>query len=121
MASFCERSLELREGRFIAQHGTDVDIGDLSDSRELIIDDTGTVTLPPDVLLNLGGPGRFEMTEIERDILNLERVDEEKISVSSGKNSMVLSPSCPACYYDYAESTDQLCPECGSSRPMIQA
>ena len=29
------------------------------------------------------------MTEIERDILNLERVDEEKISVSSGKNSMV--------------------------------
>lgn len=121
VASFCERSLELREGRFIAQHGTDVDIGDLSDSRELIIDDTGTITLPPDVLLNLGGPGRFEMTEIERDILNLERVDEEKISVFSGKNSMVLSPSCPACFYDYGESTDQLCPECGSSRPMIQA
>ena len=121
VASFCERSLELREGRFIAQQGTDVDIGDLSDSRELIIDDTGTITLPPDVLLNLGGPGRFEMTEIERDILNLERVDEEKISIFSGKNSMVLSPSCPACFYDYGESTDQLCPECGSSRPMIQA
>ena len=54
VASFCERSLELREGRFIAQHGTDVDIGDLSDSRELIVDDSGTVSLPPDILLKIG-------------------------------------------------------------------
>ena len=119
VASFCERSLELREGRFIAQHGTDVDIGDLSDSRELIIDDTGTITLPPDVLLGLGGPGRFEMSEMDRDFLHLERVDEDKESVSSGNNSMVLSPNCPACKYDYADSDIQLCPECGSSRPMI--
>ena len=60
VAAFCERSLELREGRFIAQHGGDVDIADLTDSRELIVDDSGTVTLPPDVLLEIGGPGRFE-------------------------------------------------------------
>ena len=120
VASFCERSLELREGRFIAQHGTDVDIGDLSDSRELIVDDTGTVTLPPDVLLSLGGPGRFEMSEISRDSLHLDRVEEDKVSFSNGNNTMVLSPTCPACYYNYAESEDQLCPECGSSRPMIE-
>ena len=121
VASFCERSLELREGRFIAQHGTDVDIGDLSDSRELIVDDTGTVTLPPDVLLNLGGPGRFEMSDISRDILHLERVEDEKISVSSGKDRMVLALSCPACKYDYVGSDIQLCPECGSSRPMVNS
>ncbi len=120
VASFCERSLELREGRFIAQHGTDVDIGDLSDSRELIVDDTGTVTLPPDVLLSLGGPGRFEMSEIGRDSLHLDRVEEDRVSFSNGNNTMVLSPTCPACYYNYAESEDQLCPECGSSRPMIE-
>ena len=120
VASFCERSLELREGRFIAQHGTDVDIGDLSDSRELIVDDTGTVTLPPDVLLSLGGPGRFEMSEISRDSLHLDRVEEDKVSFSDGNNTMVLSPTCPACQYNYAESEDQLCPECGSSRPMVE-
>jgi len=91
----------------------------LSDSRELIIDDTGTVTLPPDVLLNLGGPGRFEMSDINRDVLHLERVEDEKISISSGKDRMVLSPSCPACKYNYSDSDVQLCPECGSSRPMI--
>ena len=96
VASFCERSLELREGRFIAQHGTDVDIGDLSESRELIIDDSGTVTLPPDVLLSLGGPGRFEMSDIKRDILHLDRVADEKIEVSQSRQ-FVLSSICPAC------------------------
>lgn len=121
VASFCERSLELREGRFIAQHGTDVDIGDLSDSRKLIIDDTGTVTLPPDLLLNLGGPGRFEISDMNRDILHLERVEDEKILVSTGKERMVLSPSCPACKYDYSDSEVQLCPDCGSSRPMVNS
>ncbi|MBN55307.1 MAG: hypothetical protein CMA79_02595 [Euryarchaeota archaeon] len=120
VASFCERSLELREGRFIAQHGGDVDIGDLSDSRELIVDDSGTVTLPPDVLLQLGGPGRFDVPELKRDILHLERVEEDKVSVgASGK--MELSPSCPACFHQYGDSDEQLCPDCGSSRPMVQA
>ena len=120
VASFCQRSLELREGRFIAQHGTDVDIGDLSDSRELIVDDSGTVSLPPDILLKIGGPGRFEMKEIERDVMNFERVDEEKVEVTS-ENKFVLSPTCPACKHEYGESEEQQCPSCGSSRPMIQA
>ena len=120
VAAFCERALELREGRFIAQHGEDVDIGDLSDSRELIVDDSGTVTLPPDVLLQLGGPGRFEVPELSRDVLHLERVEEDKISVGvSGK--MEISPTCPACFHQYDNSDEQLCPECGSSRPMVQA
>ena len=120
VASFCERSLELREGRFIAQHGTDVDIGDLSESRELIVDELGTVTLPPDVLLSLGGPGRFEMSDIKRDILHLDRVADEKIEVSQSRQ-FVLSSTCPACKYDYGESEEQQCPSCGSSRPMVQA
>ena len=120
VASFCERSLELREGRFIAQHGADVDIGDLSDSRELIVDDSGTVSLPPDILLKIGGPGRFEMKEIERDVMNFERVDEEKVEVTS-ENKFVLSPRCPACKHEYGDSEEQQCPSCGSSRPMVQA
>ena len=120
VAAFCERSLELREGRFIAQHGVDVDIGELSGSRELIVDDSGTVTLPPDVLLEIGGPGRFELPEISRDTLHLERVAEDKVDVE-GSEKMVLSPSCPACFHSYEESEEQLCPDCGSSRPMVQA
>ena len=120
VASFCERSLELREGRFIAQHGTDVDIGDLSDSRELIVDDSGTISLPPDILLKIGGPGRFDIKEVDRDLMNFERVDEEKVQVAS-ETKFKLSPTCPACKHEYGESEEQQCPSCGSSRPMIQA
>lgn len=120
VAYFCERSLELREGRFVAEHGGDLDLEDLSGSRELIVDETGTVTLPPDLLLKIGGPGRFETPGSERDSLKLERVEDEKVDLmASGKR--VLSPTCPACFHDYGESDDQLCPECGSSRPMVQA
>ena len=118
VAAFCERSLELRDGRFVAQHGTDVDIADLSDSRELIIDDTGTVTLPPDVLAKIGGPGRFELPNIERDSLNLERVDVERLQVE-GKANLTLAKTCPACFHDYEDSEEQRCPDCGSSRPMV--
>ena len=119
VAAFCERSLELREGRFIAQHGGDVDIADLSDSRELIVDDSGTVTLPPDVLLEIGGPGRFELPEVSRDLLHLERVEDDRIYVG-GAGTMKLSSTCPACFHQYGDSDEQLCPECGSSRPMVQ-
>ena len=120
VAAFCERSLELREGRFIAQHGGDVDIADLSDSRELIVDDSGTVTLPPDVLLEIGGPGRFDLPEVSRDTLHLERVEDDRIYVGRS-GTMKLSSTCPACFHQYEDSDEQLCPECGSSRPMIQA
>ena len=119
VAAFCERSLELREGRFIAQHGGDVDISDLSDSRELIVDDSGTVTLPPDVLLEIGGPGRFELPEVSRDLLHMERVEDDRIYVA-GAGTMKLSGTCPACFHQYEDSDEQLCPECGSSRPMVQ-
>ena len=118
VAYFCERSLELREGRFVAQHGTDFDLSDLSGTRELIIDDTGTITLPPDLLLKLGGPGRFDVPSVERDSLNLERVEDDKIEVEA-KTNRELVRTCPACNYDYADSIDQICPECGSTRPIL--
>ena len=120
VAYFCERSLELREGRFVAQHGVDMDLEDLSGSRELIVDETGTVTLPPDLLLKIGGPGRFDIPDAERDSLKLERVDDEKVDLMA-TGERVLSSSCPACFHQYGESDEQLCPECGSSRPLVQA
>jgi len=67
VAAFADRSLELRDGRFVAQHGESVDIGDLNVSREIIIDDTGTVTLPPDLLAQIGGAGRFEIPNAEQN------------------------------------------------------
>ena len=48
VAAFANRSLELRDGRFVAEHGESIDVENLTKDRELIIDETGTVTLPPD-------------------------------------------------------------------------
>ncbi|MEC7142049.1 MAG: ABC transporter ATP-binding protein, partial [Candidatus Thermoplasmatota archaeon] len=72
ISSFANRALELRDGRFVAQHGNDVDDLDLAATRELLIDDTGTLSMPPDMLATLGGPGRFEILDIERDSIRME-------------------------------------------------
>ena len=114
VASFANRSLELRDGRFVAEHGDDVDIENLSQDRELIIDETGTVTLPPDLLVKLGGAGRYTVGDVSSGYLSLRGETIE----SMGK--MELASACPACKHDYADSEEQLCPSCGSSRPMVE-
>ena len=100
VASFADRSLELRDGRFVAEHGVGVDVEDLSRGRELIIDETGTVTLPPDVLLRIGGR-KYVTSNIDNGLLSLQG---EKVE-SMGK--LELSPICPACKHDYGDSDDK--------------
>jgi putative ABC transport system ATP-binding protein len=120
VAAFADRSLELRDGRFVAQHGNTVDISDLNDSREIIIDDTGTVTLPPDLLAQIGGSGRFEIPTAEQNEISFSRVEDERVEIEEN-TELILSPICPACKHDYKKEKIQMCPECGSSRPMVNA
>ncbi|MDE0556963.1 MAG: ABC transporter ATP-binding protein [Candidatus Poseidoniaceae archaeon] len=114
VASFVNRSLELRDGRFVAEHGEDIDVENLGKDRELIIDETGTVTLPPDLLVKLGGAGRYTVGDVSSGSISLQG----EVIESMGK--MELASACPACKHDYADSEDQLCPSCGSSRPMVE-
>ena len=120
ISSFANRALELRDGRFVAQHGNDVDDLDLAATRELLIDDTGTLSMPPDMLATLGGPGRFEILDIERDSIRMERVDEERLQIEEGRG-MKLAPACPACGYGYGSSSEEECPTCGATRPMVSS
>ncbi|MDP6869587.1 MAG: ABC transporter ATP-binding protein [Candidatus Poseidoniaceae archaeon] len=117
VAAFCNRSLELRDGRFVAEHGKSINVEDLSEGRELIVDDMGTVTLPPDILTQMGGPGRYSVGELESGLLSI--VGESVASPVSIE--LVLATSCPACNHDYGDSDEQLCPSCGSSRPMVES
>ena len=118
VAAFCDRSLELRDGRFIAQHGADFEVTDLAESRELIVDDIGTMVLSPDLLLEMGGAGRYEVEEVGDGRLVLVSTEENESLLVGGKT---LAPSRPACLHTYTDEDTQLCPECGSSRPMVQA
>lgn len=118
VASFADRSLELREGRFIAQHGENVDISDLSSTRALIIDETGTMTLPPEIMTGLGGPGRFEIeSDSNEQILTLSRLEKNASPAVKGVK-LILAPVCPACKHVYFDEVQE-CPSCGSSRPMV--
>ena len=114
VAAFANRSLELRDGRFVAEHGEGVDVEDLSEGRELIIDDTGTVTLPPDVLLRIGGAGKYMIGNMDSGYISLQGEGVESMG------SLELASICPACKHDYGDSDDQLCPVCGASRPMVE-
>ena len=116
VSMFADRSLELRDGRFVAEHGRDVDVEDLSAGRELIVDDFGTVTLPPDLLTRMGGPGRYAVGKVSSG--NLQLVGEGV----SETGELVLATICPACKYDYGDDDDaQQCPTCGASRPMVES
>ena len=74
-----------------------------------------TVTLPPDLLVRLGGAGRYTVGNINSGYISLQGESVEAM----GK--MVLASICPACKHDYKDSDEQLCPSCGSSRPMVEA
>ena len=76
VAGFADRSLELVDGRFVAEHGTGIDMSSLADTRKIIIDATGNITLPAEVLSTIGGPGVFETDKLEKDIISITRVSE---------------------------------------------
>ena len=73
-----------------------------------------SVTFPPDLLVRIGGAGRYTVGNVDSGYISLQGEAIETM----GK--MELSSSCPACKHDYAGSEDQLCPSCGSSRPMVE-
>ena len=115
VAAFCDRSLELRDGRFVAEHGANLDVDDLEGTRELIVDELGTVSFPPEVLMKMGGSGRYEIARNEKGEVTLVTAEKNKSMI---KGKKVLASKCPACNHKY-EDDSQLCPECGSSRPMV--
>jgi putative ABC transport system ATP-binding protein len=122
IAAFADRALELRDGRFVAQHGSGVSDTDLAATRELLLDDTGTLSMPPDIMTKLGGPGRFEVSTLTRNVIQIDRVTSERIELDDDHDLvLVLAPACPACTHYYGASEIEECPECGSSRPLVES
>jgi putative ABC transport system ATP-binding protein len=115
VGEFSDRSLELRDGRFVAQHGEGVVLDDLTQNRELIVDDLGTVSFPPDILLELGGPGRYSVGSVEPGRIVLLSQDAATTAAAGNRRQFVVD--CPACGHDYSDAEASHCPDCGSSRP----
>jgi len=100
---FADRSLELQDGRFIAQHGGDVELEDLVQTREILLGGDGQLTLTPELLAELGGAGRYEVRELRRHRLTLSRVSEER------------DTHCAACNTRFDDDEVQ-CAKCGALR-----
>ncbi len=89
VSSFASRTLELRDGRFIAAHGEDFDITDLEESRAVIINDDGSLILPPEMIGLLGQYGTLW---------------DFKVDFKSGSPKIIAKPeeaiapkNCPVC------------------------
>lgn len=114
IAGFADRSLELVDGRFIAEHGTGIDMSNLADTRRIIIDATGNFTLPSEILSKIGGPGVFETTQIEEDNISMSRVIEGVTESDSESGFAVIF--CPACGNKYNDPDAETCSKCGALR-----
>ena len=114
VAGFADRSLELVDGRFVAEHGTGIDMSSLGDTRKIIIDATGNITLPAELLSTIGGPAVFEPDKVEKDNISITRVTE---TINDSKtNDEEAALFCPACGNKYEDLDDDTCLKCGALR-----
>ena len=75
------------------------------------------MTLPPEILTELGGPGRFDI-DPDGGKLTIARTDEEGRDDDIAPVNLTLAAECPACKHVYTDKAQE-CPSCGSSRPMV--
>lgn len=104
VASFAERSIELRDGRFTGQH-TEIDVDDLTATREVIINHDGTLTLPPDILPILEKHGNLWDFRL--------KLDNKVPRIIATPSSAELS-TCPVCKNPVAEDLSY-CTNCGAT------
>ncbi|MCH8908132.1 MAG: ATP-binding cassette domain-containing protein [Candidatus Heimdallarchaeota archaeon] len=105
VATYADRSVELRDGRFTSQH-TEIDVDDLIASREVIIGDDGTLTLPPEMLALLSQYGKLWSFSANFDD------DHPKIVAVPASSSAEIG-KCPVCG-DPVTPDMALCKNCGA-------
>ena len=111
-ASISHRSMELVDGRFVAQH-EDVDVTDLESSRKILIDESGRLSIPQEILASTGGPGMFELISNDKNEIKLIR------HLSNDKESELkerLVEKCIACGYQFTSMDESQCSSCGALR-----
>lgn len=102
VASYADRNVELSDGFILGQHAAGSDIYELSESRNIIINKNGNLTLPPELLGLLDQYGDLW---------------ESVLDVSNGTPKIMLSPKpidkCSICGKD-VQKDDFSCKSCGA-------
>ncbi len=115
VASFTDRSLELRDGVIIGEHGTDLDLESLVASRRVVVNPRGTLTFPPELHEMLKPYGRLWEFRFERDEEAGPRLIGSPIAGSeSAAPRGGAVRRCPVCNTP-AQSGDFQCRACGAT------
>ena len=115
VAKFADRSLELVDGRFIAEHGSGINVFNLAGTRRIIVDSAGNVALPPELLSEMGGPGTFRVGKVDHDRISLERI--RPTDPGRAPDRAEARTFCTACKKQYTNSAEEACSKCGALRP----
>jgi ABC-type lipoprotein export system ATPase subunit len=112
IASFTDRSLELRDGRFIGQHGGDLKLESLEKSRQVFIAPDGTLTLPPEMRNLIETHGELWDMRVENDKGENPRIILE-VSVRKEHSGPMHGGICPVCKNEVKEE-EFFCNSCGA-------
>jgi len=82
VGSWCNRTLEIRDGVLVGSHAPTFDIKNLDKSRILTLDRFGRISLPPYLLDQLNNPKRFKV-KVERGEIILTPCSEERSESSA--------------------------------------
>lgn len=112
VAAFTDRSLELHDGRFIGQHGGEMDLTELGKDREVFIGSDGTLTLPPDILPVVYNYGELWKLHVEEESDGAPRI----IAVPKSDDAQIRKTDndeiCPVCKAP-VDSGEFYCKSCG--------
>ena len=97
VAGYANRSIELRDGLLLGQHGRDIDLSSLDLSRMVIMDSDNRITLPENILTQLkevGSLWNINVIESKKILLTpLEYLTEEKVPALESRDLR----ECPVC------------------------
>ena len=110
ISSYSDRSVELKDGRFIGQHTGEFDITKLGESREVIISEDGTLILPPEMTPLIGQYGSFWNFSVnftsDIPVISARPITPETAAAP-------FQGSCPVCKAE-VEGTPFFCKSCGA-------
>jgi putative ABC transport system ATP-binding protein len=113
IASYTDRSLELRDGRFIGQHGVEMDLNQLEEDRDVFISNDGTLILPPDILPVVQKYGELWKIHVEEDANGVPKIIGMPSSASTKKMARGSIGKCPVCKAP-VEREEFHCRACGA-------
>ena len=111
VASFGDRTLELGDGQFVGQHASTADIYALADTREVIIDTSGRLTLPPEMSVLIANFGTLWNFSVDNSDSNLPKI--VGVPVIGAQRAQSYT-NCPVCKVAVSLG-DFRCNSCGAN------